>query len=47
VISEPMGAGLRYDKVPEKGLVLIICGGTGFLPFCDLIDMLFKRVTYL
>lgn len=42
-----MGAGLKYDYVPEAGLVLIICGGTGFLPFCDLIDILFKRVKYL
>ena len=47
MISEPMGAGLKYDQVPETGLVLIICGGTGFLPICDLIDILFKRVKYL
>jgi len=25
----------------------MICGGTGLLPFVDLIDLLFKRVKYL
>jgi hypothetical protein len=46
-MSSPMGAGLKYDKVPESGLILIVCGGSGLLPFCDLIDILFKRIRYL
>lgn len=42
-----MGSGLKYDELPRAGKVIFICGGTGILPFCDIIDLLFKRVKYL
>lgn len=47
ILSKPMGAGLRYKDLPDEGKVIIISGGTGLLPFCDLIDLLFKRVKML
>ena len=42
-----MGKGLSYDKLKVDGQVIFVCGGTGILPLCDLIDILFKRVKYL
>ena len=42
-----MGAGMHYEKIPESGKVILVSGGTGVLPFCDFIDLLFKRVKYL
>ena len=42
-----MGQGLGYDKLRDEGKVIFISGGTGILPFCDFIDILFKRVKYL
>ena len=42
-----MGAGLKYDTISASGLVIFVCGGTGILPFCDFIDLLFKRVKVL
>ncbi len=41
-ISAPKGRGLELDRtVPGK--ILVVAGGTGLFPFCDLIDLLFKR----
>jgi hypothetical protein len=42
-----MGAGLKYDKISPNGIVAFVCGGTGILPFCDFIDLLFKRAKFL
>jgi hypothetical protein len=42
-----MGKGLNYDKLRPDGKVIFISGGTGILPFCDFIDILFKRVKFL
>lgn len=42
-ISEQRGQGLRVDKV-TPGQVVIFLGGTGIIPFGDLIDLLFKAV---
>jgi hypothetical protein len=47
VLSQPMGAGMKFDQIPSKGKVIIVCGGTGILPFCDFIDLLFKRTKFL
>jgi NAD(P)H-flavin reductase len=47
IVSAPMGAGMNYQDLRDDGKVIIVCGGTGILPFCDLIDLLFKRVNYL
>jgi len=38
---------MNYHELNEDGKVIIVCGGTGILPFCDLIDLLFKRVNYI
>jgi len=38
-----MGAGLKFDTISSSGSVIFVCGGTGILPFCDFIDLLFKR----
>ena len=47
IVSAPMGAGMNYQNLRNDGKVIIVCGGTGVLPFCDLIDLLFKRIKYL
>ena len=46
-MSEPMGCGMKYQNIGPQGKVLIVCGGTGILPFCDFIDILFKRAKHL
>lgn len=38
---------MKFDKIPQGGVVVFVCGGTGLLPFCDFIDILFKRVQVL
>lgn len=38
-----MGSGLKFDTISTEGNVIFVCGGTGILPFCDFIDLLFKR----
>ena len=47
IVSAPMGAGMNYQDLREDGKVILICGGTGILPFCDLIDLLFKRIKFM
>lgn len=47
ILSKPMGAGMHYQRLKSEGKVIIVCGGTGILPFCDFFDILFKRVNYL
>lgn len=47
ILSKPLGAGMKYGELKEEGKVIIVCGGTGLLPFCDFIDLLFKRVLLL
>lgn len=42
-----MGDGMRYHEVPHSGKVIIVCAGTGILPFCDFIDLLLKQVKIL
>lgn len=42
-----MGKGLYFDKLKSSGKVIFLSGGTGILPFCDFIDILFKRAKYL
>lgn len=34
---------MRFSKI-RPGRVILIAGGTGIFPFCDLIDLLFKEV---
>jgi len=46
-LSELIGSGLKYHELKDKNKVIFVCGGTGVLPFCDLIDILFKRVQIL
>jgi hypothetical protein len=38
---------MRYHELPHSSKVIFVCGGTGILPFCDFIDLLFKRVKIL
>ena len=38
---------MKYKDINEEGKVIIVCGGTGLLPFCDFIDLLFKRLLFL
>ena len=40
-ISHPRGRGLSLHDMPP-GRIIILAGGTGFHPFCDLIDLLYK-----
>jgi NAD(P)H-flavin reductase len=47
ILSKTLGAGMKYAELKEEGKVIIVCGGTGLLPFCDFIDLLFKRVLLL
>jgi hypothetical protein len=42
-----MGSGMNLENLPYFGKIIIICGGTGLLPFSDFIDLLFKRIKYL
>ncbi|CAD8152680.1 unnamed protein product [Paramecium octaurelia] len=32
--------------IPNRGKIVIICGGTGIFPFLDLLDFLLKTITY-
>lgn len=41
-ISCTRGQGLKLDTL-TPGKLVFICGGTGFYPFMDLVDLLFKR----
>jgi hypothetical protein len=41
-VSEARGEGLGLARL-QAGRVLIVAGGTGLYPFCDLIDLLFKQ----
>ena len=41
-ISHPRGRGMSLSDIAH-GKIVIFAGGTGFYPFCDLIDLLFKR----
>lgn len=34
-------------EFPNKGKVVIICGGTGIFPFMDLLDFMLKTIIYL
>ena len=47
LLSKSMGSGMKYGDIKEEGKVIIVSGGTGLLPFCDFIDLLFKRFLLL
>lgn len=40
-LSCPRGRGLELEST-EPGRIIVLAGGTGLFPFCDLIDLLFK-----
>jgi hypothetical protein len=40
-LSSERGFGLSLGSL-DPGRVVIVIGGTGIYPFCDLIDLLFK-----
>ena len=42
IVTEAKGRGLALNEV-AKGTVVLIGGGTGLYPYCDLIDLLFKK----
>lgn len=42
-LSASRGQGLRFGDL-KRGKIIIIAGGTGLFPFCDLIDLLFKSI---
>lgn len=39
-LSTSKGRGLELDEV--SGTIVLVGGGTGINPYCDLIDLLFK-----
>jgi NAD(P)H-flavin reductase len=39
--SEPRGTGLNLVNT-KPGRIIVVAGGTGLFPYCDLIDLLFK-----
>lgn len=41
-LSCSRGLGLRFAEL-KPGKVIIMTGGTGVYPFCDLIDLIFKE----
>jgi NAD(P)H-flavin reductase len=40
-LSCPRGRGLELDST-SPGRIIVLAGGTGLFPFCDLIDLLYK-----
>lgn len=42
-LSTSRGEGLKLGEIKE-GKIVIVSGGTGFFPFCDLVDLLFKQL---
>lgn len=40
-LSCPRGRGLELEST-EPGRIIVLAGGTGLFPFCDLIDLLLK-----
>jgi hypothetical protein len=42
-----MGAGMKLERIPLTGYMIIVTGGTGLQPFSDFVDLLFKRVLVL
>lgn len=42
-LSTSRGEGLRFGEL-KPGKIIIVAGGTGLFPFCDLIDLLFKNL---
>jgi hypothetical protein len=42
-LSPPKGFGLELD-VTKPGRIVIVAGGTGLFPFCDIIDLLYKSL---
>ena len=43
-VSRPRGLGLDLESLVGKRDIVIMAGGTGFYPFSDLIDILFKEL---
>ena len=41
VVSEEKGEGLQLSNT-KPGKIILVVGGTGLYPFCDLIDLLYK-----
>jgi hypothetical protein len=41
-LSSLRGEGLHFGEL-NPGKIIIVAGGTGIFPFCDLIDLLFKN----
>ena len=42
-LSSSRGEGLHFAEL-TPGKIIIVAGGTGLYPFCDLIDLLFKSL---
>lgn len=42
-ISKPRGRGLDLGEMPS-GEIVMIAGGTGINPYCDIIDLLYKEL---
>ena len=42
LLSSSKGTGLSLGGM-RRGKIVMVAGGTGFLPFCDFIDLLFKQ----
>jgi NAD(P)H-flavin reductase len=45
-ITGPIGRGCEVNE-DIYGEVFLICGGTGILPFIDLLDILYKKACFL
>ena len=42
IIGKPRGQGLKIEA-QKPGKIIFCAGGTGFYPFMDIIDLLFKQ----
>lgn len=42
VLSRPRGQGLKIET-NKPGKIIFVAGGTGFYPFMDIVDLLFKQ----
>lgn len=42
VLSRPRGQGLKIET-NKPGKIIFVAGGTGYYPFMDIVDLLFKQ----
>lgn len=42
-ILGPLGIGMNFSEHTQNKKILLLCAGTGILPFLDLLDFLLKK----